>query len=159
MDCRLSDCVLGPSEMKRVLVGFCTDKRDRISTLIRWATWWRHSHVVLVSTDSRYIIEATHGKGVVLSTLKEFLTRDSAEIRGIPHHNPEECWRRALMQVGKPYDWKYTWSWVFRRRDWQDDNAWACSELVAWAGEWFADQAAGSITARELWLISEPLTD
>ena len=145
--------------MKRadhLLLGFCTDKTDRISTLIRWATWSPVSHVVLISPCRDQIIEATHGKGVVLGTLTEFLARDGAELRRIPHHDPYGVWARALSQVGKPYDWRYSLSWLLRR-DWQDPAAWACAELIAWAAELFADGYANSISPRDLHLISVSL--
>jgi hypothetical protein len=125
--------------------------------LIRWATWGKVSHVVLVSPCGRYIVEATHGKGVVLSTLKAFMKRDGAVLRSIPHSDPDACWERAISHAEERYDWKYSWGWVFRRSNWQDPSAWACVELVTDALQLFKDEPAGSITARELVLKSDPL--
>lgn len=33
-------------------------------------------------------------------------------------------------QLGKPYDWTAIWSW-YGSRDWQEEDSWFCSELVA----------------------------
>lgn len=141
-----------------ILVGFCTDKSDWISTVIRWLTWWKHSHVVLVSPDARQFIEATHGKGVVLGNLCEFLDRDGAELRIIRDHDPDEVWSLALSQVGKPYDWRYTFGWLFHR-DWQDPKSWSCSELISWATELFPAEFNGRISPRDIYLMSVPFTE
>ena len=42
--------------------------------------------------------------------------------------------RWLLDQLGKPYDWSAIWSW-FGSRDWQEEDSWFCSELVARAAE------------------------
>ncbi len=139
-----------------IVLGFCTDKKDWISRVICWFTWSQFAHVVLVSPCSTEIIESTHGKGVVIGSLAEFLARDGAELRRIPHHDPSAAWARALSQVGKPYDWRFPYAWLLRR-DWQDPAAWACSELVAWAAEIFEPGFANSVTARDLHMVSLPL--
>lgn len=138
-----------------VLVGFCTDKSDWISTLIRWVTWWKHSHVVLISPDRRKIIEATHGKGVVLGDLLEFVQRDGCELRQIPHPYPNYVWEAAVSQVGKPYDWRYALDWI-TRRDWQDPGAWACSELIAWAIDSVPEELRWRVSPRDIYLLTKP---
>lgn len=40
----------------------------------------------------------------------------------------------ALSQVGKPYDWRGILGFALRR-DWQETDAWFCSEFVAWCFE------------------------
>lgn len=141
-----------------ILLGFCTDKRDWISRLICWATWSPFAHVVLVSPYTAEFIEATHGKGVVLGSLAEFLGRDGVELRCIPHHDPAAVWARALSQVGKPYDWRFLWA-LIARRDWQDPSAWACSELIAWAAEIYEPEFVSCITPRDLHLVSKPIAN
>ena len=148
----------GDRRMNSILVGFCTDKSDWISTVIRWLTWWRHSHVVLISPCQLYVIESTHGKGVVGGTLAEFLGRDGVEVRTIPHADPDAVWHKVENEIGKPYDWKYIYGWLFRR-NWQDPAAWSCPELIATMAGLFPLDFAGHISPRDLYLISYPLTD
>ena len=62
-----------------------------------------------------------------------------------------------MTQRGKPYDMRFSYGWFFRR-DWQDPNAWACSELVAWAADLFDADIRRSVTPRDLYLISYPDT-
>ncbi len=67
----------------------------------------------------------------------------------------------ALSQVGKPYDWKGIFAFVSHNRDWQEDDAWFCSELVAFsfeqAGFPLVRDVAYRITPRDL-LLSTLLT-
>lgn len=139
-----------------ILVGFCTDRRDWISAVIRWLTWWRHSHVVLISPSADYFIESTHGKGVVGGEFAAFLCRDGCELRGIPHPDPQAVWDKAASQIGKPYDWRYVYGWLFHRR-WQDPAAWSCSELIAWAAELFPADFRGRVSPRDVYLLSKPV--
>lgn len=139
-----------------LLVGFCTDKRDWISAAIRWFTWWKHSHVVLISPDVLHFIESTHGKGVVLGSLTEFICRDGCELRMIPHPDPDAVWARAAGEIGKPYDWRYVYGWLVHRA-WQDPAAWSCSELIAWAADLFPDEFSGRVSPRDVYLLTKPI--
>lgn len=143
--------------MSACIVAFCTDKSDWISTLIRWATWDKFSHCALVSPDKSAVIEATHGQPVREVAFDEFMERDGVELRLIPHHDPDDVWARAKSQVGKPYDWAYIYGWLFRQKSWQDLDAWACAELIAWAGEWFSPDLNASISPRDLHMISHAM--
>lgn len=132
---------------------FCTDKQDWISTVIRWITWSRFSHVALLSPDGRQAIEATHGVGVRLVPADDILRRDQVEVRSLAG-DPWLAWQKATAQLGKPYDWRFIYGWLVRR-DWQDDSAWACAELIAWATRCFPDDAAlASISPRDLYLLT-----
>lgn len=137
------------------LMIFCTDKSDWISTIIRWITWDRFSHVALVSPDMRWVVEATHGMPVRVVLFDEMMRRDGSELRMVRHPDPDEVWLRALSQVGKPYDEAYIYGWLMRNRYWQDPEKWACAELVAWAGNWFDASMQSSISPRDLHLISQ----
>lgn len=61
----------------------------------------------------------------------------------------------ARSQVGKPYDWLGVAGIGFRRR-WQDEDAWFCSELVAWAfaeaGTPLFREHAWRITPRDIFI-------
>lgn len=45
---------------------------------------------------------------------------------------PCDVIERAKSQLDKPYDWTAILGFV-ARRNWQEDDRWFCSELVAWA--------------------------
>ena len=115
--------------MSYLLLGFSTDKKDCISKIIRKITWSKFSHVVLVSPDQTSYIESIHGVGVRELPIGEFFKKGSVEIGKISHPHPEEVWRLAKKEIGKPYDSMYIYGWLFRR-NWQDDEKWACCELV-----------------------------
>lgn len=143
--------------MSYVLVGFSTEKTDWFSRAIRFFTRCKYSHVVMVSPSQEDVIESTTTFGVrdvpfIIWAGGESVT----EVRKIPHPCPEKAWLRAWAERGKPYDMKFSYGWFFRR-NWQDPSAWACSELIAWAGEFFPADALDTITPRDLYLISEPL--
>ena len=142
-----------------IIVGFSTEKTDLFSSVIRWATRFRFSHVVLVSPDRQNIIEATTTYGVRDLPISEWQRTESlTELRRIPHPDPQGVWDRAMTQRGKPYDMKYSYGWFFNRRNWQDPNALACCELIIEAAKFFADGDYGPNNQRDLYLISYPDT-
>jgi uncharacterized protein YycO len=115
--------------MSHIIVGFCTDKSDWISTIIRTLTWSKFSHVVLINPDKTSYIESTHGIGVREMPIEEFLKKDNREIGRINHPHPDKVWEMAKQEIGKPYDSKYIYGWLCHR-NWQADDKWACCELV-----------------------------
>ncbi len=56
---------------------------------------------------------------------------DHEEFRSIelPPDVEEALWKWAFAQVGKPYDWQSIIGMIVRR-DWRDESAWFCSEMV-----------------------------
>ncbi len=115
--------------MNYILIGFSTDKQDWISKIIRKLTWSKFSHVVLINPDHSSYIESTHSVGVRELPIGEFLKKNNMEIGMIRHPHPEEVWRLARLEIGKPYDSAYIYGWLFHR-NWQDDKKWACCELI-----------------------------
>lgn len=120
------------------------------SVLLRAALWSAWSHCALIDGDE--VIEAAVGAGVRERPLAELLAEASEhEIIEIPARNPAAVIAAARSQVGKPYDWRGVIGIGFRRR-WQDEDAWFCSELVAYAFE-----AAGDLLFRaKRWRIRPP---
>ena len=51
----------------------------------------------------------------------------------IPDDASKVAIQAAISQIGKPYDWRAVFSWLFFMREWDDPNKWFCSELIAWA--------------------------
>lgn len=96
------------------------------SRLICWGTWGRHSHVDFVLPDGR-LFGAVPG-GVMARPFDPSALR----IERYLVDAPASVLERALSQEGKPYDWEGVLGYALRR-DWQEDDAWFCSELVAWA--------------------------
>ena len=64
----------------------------------------------------------------------------------------------AASQIGKPYDYTAILG-LGLRRDWQEEDAWFCSELVAWAfqhaGEpLFRAECLRRVTPQHLWMLA-----
>lgn len=115
---------------------FAHDKADWISRVMAWFSHADWTHVALLNGDM--VIEATGIglPGVRLTPFGQWVERHiTYSIRSLPHPDPEAVWRNSLSQLGADYDWRWIFGWVFRLRDWQDDEAWVCSELIAWACE------------------------
>lgn len=102
-----------------------------LSAVIRVATWSWWSHVALVDGDS--VIEAVAVHGVRRGPLGNSMTRaaDFALV-DLPCRDPAAVLAAAASQIEKPYDYTALIGLALRR-DWQQDDAWFCSELVAWA--------------------------
>ena len=79
-----------------------------------------------------------------------------------PVRDPEAVIRAARSQVGKPYDLTALFG-LLMHRDWQEDDSWFCSELVAWAfaqggAPLFRADAMHRVTPHHLWMISPEAT-
>lgn len=140
--------------MSGVLLGFSHDNGDWISRFFSWVTFGGPSHVVLISPDGRWFIEATGIKtpsGVQNpAPISEFLSQPGAEIRVIQHGDPSGVWAAMLSLVGQPYDWGWLFGWLIRNRRWDDPGRWVCSEAIAWA-MW---QAGRRMFAGDTWHIT-----
>lgn len=102
------------------------------SLLLRTALWSPWSHCAIV--DGEEVIEAAAFGGVRVRPLADMLAHATkTAILTLPG-DPQAVIAAARSQIGKPYDWSGVLGFGFRRR-WQDDDAWFCSELVAWAFE------------------------
>lgn len=124
------------------------------SVLLRSFLWSPWSHVGLI--DGGTVIEAVGGAGVRVRPLADMLAEASRyEIVDMPARDPQAVIAAARAQVGKPYDWGGVVGVGFRRR-WQDDDAWFCSELVAYSfaagGSPLMRGDAWRITPRDLYL-------
>lgn len=100
-----------------------------ISKLIRWFTWGKWSHVAVRMPEGD-MIEAREFLGVVRRNVKY---EDVQQVVLEVTEEQAKVFHDVLRsQVGKPYDWLAILGFLFRR-DWQRDDYWICSELVAWA--------------------------
>ncbi|MNF95265.1 hypothetical protein D3C84_780070 [compost metagenome] len=104
------------------------------------------------------MIEATPFYGVRRVKLGEAIGQasDSALVE-LPARNPHRIIEAARSQLGKPYDWTAILG-LGLRRDWQERDAWFCSELIAWsaaeAGEpWYRCESLRRVTPQHLWML------
>ena len=97
---------------------------------------------------------------VRLAPLSEIIAKHSAHcIVDIPCDDPAAVIAAARSQVGKPYDLTALFG-LLVRRDWQEADAWFCSELTAWAFQQggsplFRPEALYRITPQHLWMIAK----
>lgn len=99
--------------------------------LLRAFLWSPWSHCAIVDGDE--VVEAAAWYGVRSRLLEEFLAASSLyEIIRIPCNDPEVAIAAARSQIGKPYDWAGVFG-IWFRRNWQNEDHYMCSELVAWA--------------------------
>lgn len=126
------------------------------SALIRATTWSRWSHVALIDGDQ--VIEAVALEGVRQGSLSGALSgAREYEVVELPCSDPCTVINAARSQLGKPYDWTAI-AGLSLHRDWQEEDSWFCSELVAWAaaqaGEiWFRPDALRRVTPQHLWML------
>ena len=110
----------------------CTRPRSLSAWLLRAVMWSRWSHSALYDDSDGVVYDSTFlGGGVRATPVDQFLGHYSRyELRPIPMQIPDDLARSWLVdQVGKPYDWTALLSWIVRR-NWQDEDAWFCSELT-----------------------------
>lgn len=84
------------------------------------------------------MIEAAAFHGVRVRPLADLLAASSKHRIVEMPGDPYKVITAARSQIGKPYDWLGVLG-IGLHRNWQADDSWFCSELVAWAFE-----AAGS---------------
>lgn len=129
------------------------------SALIRAATWSRWSHVSIIDDDDM-VIEAAALHGVRRVSFVDAINRAAdAALVELPCHDPAAVIATAASQIGKPYDYTAIVG-LGMRRDWQEDDAWFCSELVAWAfsqggSPLFRPEALHRVTPQHLWMIAK----
>jgi uncharacterized protein YycO len=97
--------------------------------IVRFATWSQFSHVGFRLDDGR-VLDACPGIGV---SIHEQIDEESDHAEYFSIEAPKVIIAGAVewakTQVGKSYDWTAIYGMAFRR-DWHDDRAWFCSELV-----------------------------
>lgn len=131
--------------------------RHPLSALIRACTWSTWSHVALVDGDE--VIEATAPAGVrrypVLAAIEH---AKRAAVVDLPCRDPASVIEAAASQIGKPYDYAAIVG-IGLHRDWQQDDRWFCSELVAQAFEQagqplFRGEVLRRVTPQHLWMLA-----
>lgn len=99
------------------------------SRLIRAATWSEYSHVeIVMPVCSTLLLGAAIDGGVDLRPPHQ----DYLRLREFTVEAGYSVIAAAQTQLRKPYDLSGALGLALHR-DWQDDDSWFCSELVAWA--------------------------
>lgn len=116
------------------------------------------SHALVVMGDGS-VIDSTFQKGGVRRRSAEEALRHASEMLVLDIKLPDEAAAEAWLvsQLGKPYDWRACWGFLVGSRDWTDDYAWFCFELVAAAlaaGGLDADADASRVTGNDLLAIA-----
>lgn len=96
------------------------------SWLIRRFTWSDYSHVDFVLPNG-CLLGASGSGGVAIRRTGRYSACDRFTVDA-----PASVLNIAASQVGKPYDWPAILGMV-GRHNWQNEDAWFCSELVSWA--------------------------
>lgn len=118
-----------------ITLQFITEK-DLASWIIRYATWSDYSHVDFVLNN----YQSKNGKtyngllGARMSGGVELRPFDYAKFSKVAHYQcatgNESIIEYAISQIGKKYDTTGIINFSLHR-DWQADDSWFCSELVA----------------------------
>lgn len=101
--------------------------------VVKWGTWSSFSHVGFKLPDGT-VLDASPKYGVMRRRATDDLTTEYWEAL-YPQRQVQAAVDWALTQVGKSYDWSAIAGFVIRcgkpaKRDWHDQRAWFCSELV-----------------------------
>jgi len=108
-----------------ITLQFSTE-RDALSRMVRLATWSEFSHVDFVLPDGR-LLGALPSGGVAVRKPSSHISAAQLQVDA-----SDAVLAAAMSQRGKPYDWGAIAGFA-THRDWQRDDRWFCSELVAWA--------------------------
>lgn len=134
---------------------FCTSQKPG-AIAIRGLTWSDWSHVAII--DGEEVIEAVWPK-VRVSLLANVIARHTSyEVVEFPNVNDLAVIAAARAQLGKPYDLTGILG-IALHRDWQEQDKWFCSELVAWSFDQagfplFRAGALNRVVPQHLWMLN-----
>lgn len=117
---------------------------------------WSHCGIV---TPQGMVIHAAAFHGVIRQPLTEFADGVSHfAVRDIALPDDAAAIQWALSQVGKPYDWLGALGIAANTRQWQEPDAWFCSELVEAAAAAGGRQRfihdAWRVTPQSSWMVA-----
>jgi hypothetical protein len=96
-----------------------------ISRIIRFFTWSKFSHVDYVFTDGSLF--SAHPCGV---SFKDRNPNEIEEYFEMEVTDKKVIEKFLFQQINRPYDWKAIFGMPLRR-NWQEEDNWFCSELIA----------------------------
>ena len=129
------------------------------SWLIRKKTKSEFSHTAIYFPNGR-VLEAGFKNGVAFTTLPKFISHHSFVIAiHIDTNRADKLYRAGQAEEGKDYDLTAIFG-MLANRDWQEDDQWFCSELIAFilkvAGLYLEEIALldpHAVTPRDIWLL------
>jgi len=127
------------------------------SMLIRGGSWWAPwSHVGVVTPDDT-VIEAVAWRGVIETSMADFIARHSkTAIVSVACPEPVRAVAYGRTQLGKGYDWLALLG-IPLREPWEDADRWICAELaeacLAAGGRQRFRVAAGKITPYQSYMV------
>lgn len=128
------------------------------SLIIRANTWGKWSHVAGIDEERNEVIEAVWPRVRVMPLDKWLAAHPRHVVSYMPAANPRAVIETARSQIGKPYD---LWGalGLGLHRDWQEPDAWWCSELWGWAfaeggTPLFRGESMHRVTPEHLWMLS-----
>lgn len=132
------------------------------SYLIRAVTWSTWSHCELLHEDGGTLLGAAAPHGVGLDTLENRLKIAEKVVRMDFPGDFKQAWDFATSQIGKKYDWSGVVG-LGLHREWESDDAWFCSELVAAAlkqGGYspYRTDTLRRVVPQHLWMLDMPIT-
>lgn len=136
---------------------FFSDSDKLFSKLIKYFTWSEFSHVGLINDATGTVIDSRYGLGGVseYDITKLYTDYPKLIVVELPFDG-EGAFEMAKTQLGKKYDLGAIFG-MTGRRDWQTEDSWFCSELVAWAcaeaGKKLIRKKANRVTPQDLWEI------
>lgn len=131
-----------------------TNRRAFTSYAIRARLWQRWSHAILTESPDLSVDSTFISGGVRVCDLGDRLSH-AADFLVVPLAlpRPREASAWLSWQIGKPYDWRACFGFLTGSRDWRDDTAWFCFELIAGyieAGSDYRFPDLARVTARDL---------
>jgi len=133
------------------------------SYAVRVVTWSPWSHVGILMDDGRVVESTFSHHGVKIDTLNNFKSRAQAwQIVELDCNDRQAIIDAAVSQLDKPYDWAALFGIIFHNGQWQEDDCWFCSELVAYAfymggTPLFNKEVTHRITPEDVWKVPHKL--
>ena len=129
---------------------FFSDGDSLSAKFIRFNTWSKYCHVGFYDRKAGTVIDSRIDRKGVREYSLDKLKEDYPRIlfRTLPDV-PNNVLEIARSQLGKPYDWTALLG-IGMHRNWQEDDRWFCSELVAWS----CLQSGKPIINKETWRVT-----
>ena len=118
------------------MIAVLTRSRSLSSLAIRARLGEPWSHALVPASPVRCIDATFKAGGVRSRPMVDAMAHASARMYlHLPLDREREAQDWLESQVGKGYDWRAIWGFAGGSREWNDDFAWFCFELVAGAVE------------------------
>ncbi len=109
------------------------------SKAIAWFGGGAYSHIDVITPDHKLRGARSDWWGSIppgyqdrpMGYLDGTLTKRTTFTLAVSPTMEENYWRFSNAQMGKPYDSRGIWGFVFGKRDWRAVDSWFCSEEVA----------------------------